>query len=164
MVEALIALMILAVLLAAIALAVHASIASYQENDKIASVTQSARFVLNRIVNDIRTAAAVDSTSTKLTIIPPDDGSGLQQIQYEYDSSSHALVYRRTVNGQTTSHTLIGGGDEARLTVFYVLRETGTDWQGLPCTKSIKLRMGFTVDDNDFAVTASADPRRNQLY
>ncbi len=149
-------------LLAAIAIALHASILSYNENDKIASITQTARSILDRMMRDVRTAAAVDSTTTQLTVIPPDDGSGLTQIQYDYVEGT--LYYRRTVSGQTTSHVLLGPDDEITINAFTIIREIGIDWQGTSCTKSITVRLGLTVANQNFALTASAAPRRNQLY
>ena len=160
--ELLLTLALLGVLLAGLAVAIDASMLSYRENEKIATATQAARVILNRMTTEIRTAAAVDSTSTQITIVPPDDGSGLEQIQYDY--AEGALYYRRTINGATASYVLLGAGDEVTVSSFAVLREVGLDWQGTPCTKSITVRLSLLVKNETFAVTASASPRRNQLY
>lgn len=160
--ELLIALTLMAALLTSVGIAMKASFQSYSENEKIAAATQAGRSVLGRITNDIRTAEAVDSTSTQVSIIPPDNAEGVQLIQYEFDGGT--LYYRRTVNGTTTSYVLLGGNDDVTVSSFNVDREVGVDWQGNNCTKSITLQVTFVVDDRTLSLTASADPRRNQIY
>ena len=164
--EMLLSVTVLAMLLAAVAVAVHGSLTNSAENAKIAAATQAARFALNRIMRDIRTAAAVDeyAGSTKVTIVPPEDGSGTQQIQYEYDAGQRTLLYHVTVNGSKTTHTLFGGQDDVTVRSFHAIYELGKDWQDLDCTRSVTVRIEFEVDNQTFAVTASAAPRRNQLY
>ncbi len=160
--ELLISISLLAMLMASVAAAVHASLQSSTENTKLAALTQSARSVLNRITHDVRTAAAVDVTSTAVTIIPP-AGSGMDQIQYEF--ADGVLYYRRTVSGSQESFVLIGSADE-NVTVgsFLVLSEIGLDWQGVSCTKSVTVTLGLTSGSNTLTVTASASPRRNQTF
>jgi len=160
LVEVLLSTAIVGMLLASVAAAFHASLLSYDENEEIAAVTQSARWALNRIVGDVRTAAALEATSSRITIIPPGD-SGLDEIEYEYVDD--VLYYRRTTGGQTASQTLLGDGD-ITLDVFAVQSTTGQDWQGLTCTKSVTIRMQFTADNQTFTMTVSAAPRRNQTY
>ncbi|MDY6914170.1 MAG: prepilin-type N-terminal cleavage/methylation domain-containing protein [Planctomycetota bacterium] len=160
--ELIIAMSILAMLLAAVAGAVHSSFHGYDENTKIADASQTVRAAVERIARDVRTATAVNTTSSTITIIPPDDGSGLEQIQYDYTGST--LVYRRTVSGQTTSSDLLGTGDNITIIAFTVTREMGQDWQGLDCTKSITAYLSFTIDNQTTETTFSAAPRRNQLY
>jgi hypothetical protein len=157
---------LLALLLSAAAVAVHGSLDSHAENTRMAAATQAARVVLNRITRDIRTAAAVDSTagSSVLRVIPPDDGSGLTQIEYEHDYSNKRLLYRRTVGGETTTSTLLGGDDGIEVRVFYLTYELGQDWQGLDCTKSVTIHLAFDSDNQTVDVTASGSPRRNQTY
>jgi len=151
---------ILGMLLASVAAAFHASLFSYDENEEIAAVTQSARWALNRILADVRTAAAVETTGSRITIIPPDE-SDPDELEYEYVDG--ALYYRRTISGQTTSQTLLGDGDIS-LDVFAVQSTTGEDWQGLTCTKNVTIRMQFSADNQTFTMTVSASPRRNQTY
>ena len=69
--EMIMALVITALLLAAVAAAMHATMYSYKENEQIASVTQTARSILGRMSTDIRTAQAIDYTDGLLSIIPP---------------------------------------------------------------------------------------------
>jgi len=161
LIEALFAVAILGMLLASIAAAVRATFESYEENDKIASVTQSARWALAKIMTDIRTADSADATSAQVTLVPPDNPGGLEQIRYAY--ANGVLTYYRTVHGSTTSYPLLGGEDIA-LTLFAAQKSMGTDWEGQSCVKSITIRMQFTVDNQTFAMTASASPRRNQIF
>ena len=158
-VEALLALTILAMLLASVAVAVHASMQSYTENERMAAVTQASRVILSRMMREVRTATDVDSTATLLTITPADDGSGLEQIQYQYTGG--LLYYRRTVNGVQTTHVLLGdGADDIVISAFSIVREDSGE--GVPL--SVKARLVLTKGTASFAVTASAAIRRNQEY
>ena len=163
LVEMLLALGLAAVLMAAVGAAVHGSLSSYRENQQMAGATQAARSVMDRITRDIRAADAVSVTSFEVTIIPIDDGSGVEGIRYEYDYQTQILTYHRTVDGVTASYPMLGAGD-VELTTFYAMGELGQDWQGVACTKNVTLRVEFTVDGEITRVTASAAPRRNQLY
>jgi prepilin-type N-terminal cleavage/methylation domain-containing protein len=161
-VELLLALVILAILLTSAALAIHASMQSYTENDKIAAATQTGRSVLERITREVRTAAAVNSETpaSELQLIPPADGSGLQEIRYEH--AGDTLYYHRTVNGTTTTYVLIGGqDDDVKVHSFSV---TVDEWEGRDCTKNVTVWLEVEVDDHRLALRASASPRRNQLY
>ncbi len=164
LVEVLLSLSILAMLMAAVGGAVFASLDSYEENDHIAAATQAARSVLDRITRDIRTAAAVSAGSTQITIITP-DGSEAQQIDYEWDTGNGVLYYRRTVDGSTTSYPLLGDGEVA-IDSFYVTYQTGPYWKdpNILCTKSVSVSISIAIDGKTFTMTASAAPRRNQLY
>jgi len=162
LVELLLAVAILAMLLAAVAAGVHASLTSYAENEKIAALNQTSMSILNRMVHDVRTAAAVDVAFYTITIIPPTNAEGLEEIEYSYDGAT--LWYRRKVNGTTTSHVLLGPSDDVQVGVFYAVAETGLDWEGTPCTKSVAIRLELSLDDRVVATTVSAAPRRNQDY
>lgn len=153
------ALAILAMLLASVAVAVHASMQSYTYNERVSAVTQASRVILSRMMGEVRSAADVDSTATLLTITPADDGSGLQQIQYEYIGG--VLYYRRTVNSVQSTHVLIGDrADGIVISAFSIVREDSAE--GVPL--SVKARLVLAKGTASFAVTASAAIRRNQEY
>lgn len=159
LVEALLALTLLAMLLASVAVAIHASLQSYTANERIASVTQASRVILSRMMSEVRAADDVDSSGTQLTIWPPADGSGLQKIQYEYIDGK--LHYRRTVNGVQSDDILTGdGADEIAISTFSIVREDSS--KGVPL--SVKVRLVLDRGPASFAVTASAAIRRNQQY
>jgi prepilin-type N-terminal cleavage/methylation domain-containing protein len=160
--EMLLALTVSAMLLAAIATAMHASLVSYKENQQIATVTQTARSTLSRMTRDIRTAEAINHTTNALTIIPPNDGSGITEIQYQFTGGE--LIYRVTKNGTQTSSPLIATGDEVQIYSFSITPEMGQDWQGFNCVKSLAMRITFEIDGKQFAHAASARPRRNMVY
>jgi prepilin-type N-terminal cleavage/methylation domain-containing protein len=166
LVEMLISLALLAVLLASLAVAIHAATNSYSENNRLSALTETARGVLNRIAQDIRTSDAVTVTSTQITITPPDDGSGLQQLRYEV--AGNCLNYYRKVNGATTSYVLIGpiagATDEVSLAGATISSTAGVDWEGTACTKSVTITIVLENGDNDLTITSSASPRRNQLF
>jgi hypothetical protein len=86
----------------------------------------------------------------------------VERIEYEF--AAKTLYYRRTSGGQTTTEVLLGGSDEVKVQAFAASYVTGQDWQGYTCTKTVKVRLELTVDNRTFTMTASASPRRNQLY
>ena len=160
--ELLISLAVLAALLAAVAAAVHASAVSYSENDKSATITQTARSVLARLAREIRTAEDVQTTSTVIRIAPVDDGSGLTLIEYAY--SGGKLYYRRTVSGTQTTMVLLGEADDrVSVSSFNVSTVTGQQ-DGLTVAKLVKVRVTFRIDGQPMVLTTSAAPRRNQTY
>ena len=161
LVELLLAMAILAMLLASVGVAIHASLHSYVINDRISSLTQAARIVMARLARETRMAVDVDSTMTRLTITPPDDGMGLQKIEYELVGGE--LHYRRTVSGVTSDSILLGDGGDGRddiaIETFSVVREEA---EGIPL--SVKVRLVMTCGGERFAVTASAVLRRNRQF
>jgi len=160
--ELLLALTISALLLLAIATVMYAGLESYKQNDQLATVTQTARSVLNRMTRDIRTAEAVDYDNEVFTIIPPDDGSGITEIQYERDGEE--LIYRVTKNGVETTENLIASSDDVYISAFTVTEETGQDWQGYDCTKCLTIRLTLSIDGKTHSFSATARPRRNLTY
>jgi len=161
-IEMLMALGILAMLLAAVAVAMHASMTSYRENEDLAAITQTARSTLYRMSREIRTAEAINISSTSLTIIPPNDGSGTTEYHYEFADGE--LTYRVTQSGTPTTYTLIASTDDVQVTGLTVTRQMGLDWEGLDCTKSVTVQLSLSVEGKPFNVTTSASPRRNQTY
>jgi len=161
LVEILIAMALTAALLTSVAAAIQAALASYRENEAITEATQTARSCLTRMMREVRTADEVDSASGRLTILPPADGSGLTQLQYEL--SNGALYYRRTVGGTTTSQTLMATTDDVRIGTFNISSVTGTSG-GTTYTKSVTVKIGLTSDGKTFYTTSSASLRRNEEY
>ncbi len=161
-VEMLMALTILAILLSAVAMAMQAGFQNYGENTKIAQLTQTARVVLNRMMSEIRTADGVDSSSQRVTIVPPTNPEGLTKIEYELVGG--ALYCRRTVSGTQTSEPLIASDEEVQVTDFFIDPDIGLDGEGIEYTKSVTVRLDLESGGNSLSVTASACPRRNLTY
>ncbi|MCE5276776.1 MAG: type II secretion system protein [Planctomycetaceae bacterium] len=161
LVEVLLTLAVLGIVLAGVAVALQAALTSYTQNNRIAAVAQTARAVMDRMSREIRTATNVNSTSTSLTITPPDDGSGLQTIVYQLTGGQ--LHMRRTVNGAVDDAVLLGDGGEAggdvAISTFNVIRE---DAGGL--CQSVKVRLTMTCANETYTATCSAALRRNQSY
>lgn len=160
--EALIALSITAMLLASVATVFNASLTSYRENDTLAEVTQTARVTLDRIMRDVRRADDVNYTATQITIFPVSDGSGLQQIQYDYVGGT--VWYRKTVNGATTSYPVLTGTDTVAVVLLSVTGQAGKDYNNVNCTKAVTLRLDLKSKNQTLSLTASGSPRRNQVY
>ncbi len=102
LVEVLISVAILAMLAAAVAVAMEASINSYQENEDISKAMNTARQALFRMISQIRTAQAVNTAdpSNQCSLIT-DDGT---DITYRYDSSAGTLYLDYNSTGE--SHKL----------------------------------------------------------
>jgi len=162
LVEALLGLAILAILLTALGTAVYSAMESFRENERVATASQVTRAVLNRMMREVRTAAAVDANSTSITIIPPPDANGFTQIQYCYDATAKVLRYTKTISG--TPYSYVACGEGGTLTAFAVTTATGQDWQGLTCIKNVRVTMALKLGPETFTVTASASPRRNQVF
>jgi type II secretory pathway component PulJ len=88
-VELLLALAIASILLAAIAVAINASVINYRENEDIFKVINSARQALLRITNHIRTADAADpnSPANECSLIT----AGGDDITYQYNNTDNTL-------------------------------------------------------------------------
>ena len=162
MVEMLISLAIIGMLLAAVAMAMHGVLLSYRENAKIAEVVQAARVVLHRMMSEVRTADAIDTDSSRLSIIPPVNAEGITQIQYQL--ADGVLTYQRTISGQESSQPLIATNEDVQLLNFSVSRQTAVDGEGQTYTRSVTAQLTLKSGENVFPVTASACPRRNLPY
>lgn len=160
--EALLALTILGLLLAAVAMSMQAGMKNYGENEKIAQLIQTSQVVLNRMMSEIRTAQAVDTDTQRISIIPPENDDGLTNIEYELVDG--VLYYRQTINGEQTSQALISSDDVAKVVSFTVSRETAIGEDDLIYTRSVTAALELQAGDNQFTITASACPRRNMDY
>jgi prepilin-type N-terminal cleavage/methylation domain-containing protein len=161
-VEMLVAVAILAMLLTSVAVALHGSLVSYRENEKIAETMQVARVVLNRLVSEVRTADAVESDSQRVTIIPPVNPEHVTEMEYELDGG--VLYYRRVVMGTEESQAFISSDENVQVEAFNVTRETDVDGEGVTYTASLTVQLILRSGANCFPLTASACPRRNQEY
>jgi prepilin-type N-terminal cleavage/methylation domain-containing protein len=160
-VEVLIAVALTAILLTAIAASIEALMKSYKENESLTQATQAARYSLGRIMRDVRTAEDLQVTGGRLIIIPPDDGSGIQQVEYSLNNG--ALLYIRTVAGATASYPLVGGDSDIQVTAFALTPLTATRGT-VSYTSSLTARLSLTADNMPFTTAATATLRRNQNY
>ena len=161
-VEMLISLAITALLMAAVAGAVQAVLMSYTENMSIAEVAQASRVVLYRMMSEARTADAISIGSHRLTIIPPANEQGIDQIEYEL--SGGVLSYRTTVDGNTTSQAVVSAGQSVEIVAFTVTRQTAVDGEGVTYTVSVTAQLTLQCGKETMPITASACPRRNLTF
>ena len=157
LVEMLLAVSILALLMLSVGAAMKGSLASHDENDKVATATQLGRVILSRMMREVRTCATLDSTSTELNITPGPNDDGLTKIDYYVRDD--ALYCRRTVNGTPTEHVLIAPGSGESVQSFYILRED--DPAGQPV--SITAQLVMDINGHVLDVTASAVLRTSQF-
>lgn len=159
LVEMLIALAITAMLLTSVGMAFHASLATVDENQKISSVTHNARIVLHRLMAQARQADAIDCVTHRISIIPPDDGSGVTLAEYQLIEST--LWYRQTVGGVTNSYAILGPDDGVAINDFRISSQQGLNGLGETCIINLTAVLDLQVDGNRFNVTTSTNPRRN---
>ena len=166
LIELMLALAISAVLLTAVAVAMQASMHSYNENEKSAVSIQTFRSILQRMAREVRTADGVDAHTTSRSINPP-AGSGVEEIHYEFTNGQ--LIYRTVEDGNSTSYILVDANSATAagnpwVSDFTVAREAGTDSEGNACTKSVTVRLTLNIDGEVVGMTATASPRRNQSF
>jgi len=167
-IELLISLLLVSMLLTTIALAMRASMDSYEQNRFASAVNQASRALAMRMQREIRQADAVDyaAGSQKVVITPPPNASGLQEITYEYTPATktltYSLEYANPANDVT--ETLFDSASEVVLSGFYVTYNTGQDGQGLSCTKRVICTAYFTVDGQTTPLVFTGSPRRNLSY
>jgi prepilin-type N-terminal cleavage/methylation domain-containing protein len=167
LVELLLALTILALLISSIAVAFQASLRSCEENDRMASTTQTVRSILSRVTSQIRSAEAIDLDAgySELVIVTPEGGAGQHEIRYALNPDAGTLVYQQRTGGIVTEdQVLLGDGQDCQVVGFSASIQVGKDWQGYTCAKSVTVRLNFNQAGRPVSVTASASPRRNQTY
>ncbi len=151
----LLALAIMAALLAAVAMAMQASMQSYNENDDSAMVTQAARTTVERIIRRVRSAYEADSSGTSLTVYLD---SGLScYVTYEFVDG---CLYRHEVSGAGQETHILLGDKNITVDSFDVLREENLEGD----TLGVKIRLAVSSDNSSMSVTASASLRRAQSY
>ncbi len=155
LVEMLLALAIMASLLAAVAVAMHASLMSYDENDKAAMVTQAARISVERIMRRVRGAYEVDSNENSLTIYMNPELSDY----YQYEQSAGCLYCHQNTGEGVDTYILLGD-ENITVDTFDVLRQE--DLEGN--TLSVKIRLEVSTDTSEMGITATSALRRAQSY
>ncbi len=167
LVEVLLSLAIMALLLTAAGVAVHASMMNHEESGELATAAQATRVLCERMARDCRTASAIDFSAPDdtLRLVPPTGDHGITQIEYAFDADQSALLYRLTTGEGTEEHVLIGGEDDIEVSAFYVMHQTEWDAEAEEWyVRNVTMELTFSVDNQTFTVTASAVPRRSQSY
>ena len=149
LVEALLALAITGMLLAAVAAAFNASIINYRENEDIFKTINSTRQALFRITSQLRTANAVDPN-------PPDNECSFytaadEDITYQYRSADNKLYLVTNIDGQ--EYVLC---DNVTSMSFI---KTPTD-DGSDC-KSVQISITVISGNSQRTVSAAAVIRKN---
>ena len=164
LIEMLFSLVLLVLLLGAIAAATRASLSSYNENAKLAALSQTARVLQSRLRREIRTAEAVDHGADPGNIvISPPEATGVDEIRYEYVPGTQTLQYHRTINGETTTETIMGPDSTVRPVGMYATYDT-TVIDEVTCTQRVVVTLALEVDGRSYTIVCSAAPRRNQSF
>ena len=158
LIEILMALAITGLLMAALGAATHTCLNTYRQNEHLASASQMARSVLHRMTSEIRTAAAIQATQTKLTILPPDNSQAI--IEYAYENGT---LWRSTqLDGVKQTHEVIS--QNVGLESFKIEHTMGLDWQDRSCVTQVTVEMLIKQGKYRLPLRTCTSPRRNQVY
>ena len=187
MIELLIAMSLVTVLLVSLGFGMRATMQTYDENDRLAQVTQSARVVLTRMATEIRTAQSVETDIVKtppvggeegeiirasIIIVPPETSgpAGTPKVtQIEYIFEDGTLTYKQTTQAPaadpaTTESVLIGADEDVHITCFRMAEDTDLDADGNEAVVNVVVSMQITCGNvvNNHTITVA--PRRAQRY
>ncbi len=156
MAEALISLVIVAVLLTAAAAAFKAAGDSVTQNDQYFEASQAARISLARLLTQIRCGSVDEaSTSTSLHLITEDN----QDITYNYDAATHEIIL--VTNDDTTDPDYVLARNVTQCAFDIQL---GTDANNAECVASVSIEIAVKCGNNEVRFSGSAAPRRNLAY
>jgi Tfp pilus assembly protein FimT len=151
--ELLIALAIATTLLAAIAVAINASIVNYRENEDIFKVINSARQALLRITNHIRTADAADPTSpaNECTLVT----AGGDDITYRYNNVDNKLYLITNYDLTDPDYVLC-----ENVTAMTFTKQTFVD-NAITKVRSVQISITVAQGNAERKISAAAVIRRN---
>jgi Tfp pilus assembly protein FimT len=151
--EALIALAVVSILLAAVAVAFNASAINYRENNDIFNAVNKARQALFRITTQLRTADAVnpDLLSNECSLIT----AGGDDITYRYNSSAKKLYLITNDNASDSDYVLCDNVTAMAFTKDIVTEGPQTK------VKSVQISITVAAGDIQRMLSAAAVVRRN---
>ena len=151
-VEMLMALMIMSMLLAAVAVAVHASSINYRQNEEMYRAMTTARAALLRITNDIRTAQGVEVTE------PADRCSMVtaagSDVTYLYNSGDSTLYLVTNDDATDADYVLCRG-------VSSVVFDRATVPDDADKIRNVQISMTVTAGSNSQTVSTAVVLRKN---
>ncbi|MBE0535665.1 MAG: prepilin-type N-terminal cleavage/methylation domain-containing protein [Phycisphaerae bacterium] len=158
LVEIMIAMVLLAILMAAVGAAVHASMMNFRENDEMFKAISTGRQALMRITTDLRTCSATLSSDPagRCTIDldgDPDDDEAVAgwDIAYQLDDATNTLNLIIDPDGAAESHVLCRN-------------VTALTFTRVPATgkaRNVRVSMTVTVGNHAQTVSSAAVIRRN---
>ena len=151
LVEILIAVALLAMLMAAVGVAVHASAMNYKANEDIFKAMSTARQAMTRITTDLRTALDIS------------EGEPLSQCSIHYDDDGTADIVYQFDSGGNILNLIVTSGPNAGT---YVLCKNveAMEFIRTPATgvvRNVRISMTVTVGGQSQTVASAAVIRRN---
>jgi len=157
LVELLISLVIVGMLLAALAVALSASVINYRENEQVYRTINNARQALERMTNELRTAGTyIGGNFAAVDPVAPNNKCNLftaagQDITYEYRAADNKLYLITNSNGN--EYVLC---DNVTNAVFIkTLTADGSD------VKSVRISLTVQSGDHESSLSAAAVIRKN---
>ncbi len=150
LVEIIIALALLAMLMAAVGVAVHASAVNYKANENIFKAMNTARQAMMRITSDLRTAAGVSNMdpSNQCSMVTSDG----RDITYRFNSTDNTLFLDINIGANAGSYVLC-----RNVTAMTFTRTPAT---GDP-VRNVRISITVTVGGVPQTVASAAVIRRN---
>ena len=150
-VELLLALTIASILLAAIAVAINASIINYRENEDIFKVINSSRQALLRMTTQLRTGdnVSVSDPNNRCSFFTAED----KDITYEYRSADNKLYL--ITNDDLSDPDYVLCDNVTDMTFTKTLTDDGTD------CKSVQISITVAQGNAEQKISAAAVIRRN---
>jgi prepilin-type N-terminal cleavage/methylation domain-containing protein len=148
--ELLVSMAIMAMILTAVAVAFSASATNLEENKEIYQNTTMARMALTRMTTQIRTAAAVQTT-TAGTVLDFNDINGTRYF-FHYDSGAKKLYV------DTGARTNILLCENVKELTF--IPKTGKDSKNNTVVQNVRIQMSVSSGDNDANVATSVTVRK----
>ncbi|MEN8128230.1 MAG: prepilin-type N-terminal cleavage/methylation domain-containing protein [Planctomycetota bacterium] len=169
-IEAMLALAILAILMTAVAFAFDASVKNYQANQGIYKAINTARQALLRITNDLRTAQdlplSAEEANTQVSFGNDTDGDGVydKNVTYRFDSATNTLYYDDHITG--SSYVLCDHVTAAAFnrTEHQIYRNVGGYEEEVWAVRDVRIVLTVTDETGDISQTlaAAALVRKNQ--
>ena len=150
LVETLIAMALLAMIMAAVGVAVHASALNYKANESIFTAMNTARQAMMRITTDLRTAVAVSDAdpSNQCSMVTADS----RDITYRFNSADNILYMDINAGASAGSYVLCRN--------VSAMTFTRTPAVGDP-VRNVRISITVTVAGTSQTVASAAVIRRN---
>ncbi len=158
LVETLIAMALLAMLMAAVGVAVHASAVNYKANENIFKAMNTARQAMTRITSDLRTAwpVEVSEPDTQCSMITADRPSTpSRNITYRWNETDETLYLDIHNGGTTDNYVLCKNVTDMEFTRTIVPDSNPVE------IRNVRISMTVTVGGVSQTVASAAVIRRN---
>jgi type II secretory pathway pseudopilin PulG len=155
--ELLISMTILAMMMAALAAAVHAGLTSQDMSVTLSDLTQAGRSIMQRMTREIRAASDVECATGQLTITP---SSGGHSIVYELTDGTFYYKTRESESADPVSSVMLASDDDITVSAFTITLTEVVPDEGSDYTTMATVVLTLSGGGQSYTVTGSAAPRK----